>query len=158
MFRFRHDGSGELAYATRESAGFDLTAREGGTVAPGAWRLFGTGLHIVERQEPQKIAGPGEEPMLVLPELQIRSRSGLASRSGIVVLNSPSTIDADYRGEIFVCLHNLGPEPFEVCPGDRIAQAVCALVAQVPGIPLRDVSRGTAGFGSTGVRGPPLEV
>jgi dUTP pyrophosphatase len=86
----------------------------------------------------------------VLPELQIRPRSGLAAKFGITVLNTPSTIDADYRGEIKIPLINHSKQPFEVRMGDRVAQGVCALVFHAPNIPVRDVERGEGGFGSTG--------
>ena len=89
-------------------------------------------------------------------EIQIRSRSGLAAKAGVMVLNSPGTIDSDYRGEVKVILINLGQERFKVAPGDRIAQAVVTIVQQVN---LHDIGiknltqsiRGSQGFGSTGV-------
>ena len=89
-------------------------------------------------------------------EMQIRSRSGLAANSGVMVLNSPGTIDSDYRGEVKVILINLGHERFKVEPGDRIAQGVVTIVQQVN---LHDIGiqnltktiRGSQGFGSTGV-------
>jgi len=86
-------------------------------------------------------------------EAQVRPRSGLALTHGVTVLNSPGTIDADYRGEVKVLLVNLGDEPFEIRRGDRIAQVVVAPVAQVELVPVETVTgttRGRGGFGSTG--------
>jgi dUTP pyrophosphatase len=86
-------------------------------------------------------------------EGQVRPRSGLALRHGIGIVNSPGTIDADYRGEIRVVLINLGQEPYEVRPLDRIAQLVVAPVLQVElreGVRLDDTARGEGGYGSTG--------
>ncbi|MPN42031.1 Deoxyuridine 5'-triphosphate nucleotidohydrolase [bioreactor metagenome] len=87
-------------------------------------------------------------------EAQIRPRSGLALRSGITLLNTPGTIDSDYRGEIRIIVINLGQEPFEIKPGDRIAQMVIAPVVQLKweeSSSLSDSQRGEGGFGSTGV-------
>jgi len=86
-------------------------------------------------------------------EAQIRPRSGLALRHGITLLNSPGTIDADYRGEIMVLVVNLGDQPFSVRRGERIAQMVIASVARaefVPTVHLSATDRGSGGFGSTG--------
>ncbi len=86
-------------------------------------------------------------------EAQIRPRSGLANRHGVTVLNSPGTIDADYRGEIMVILINLGEEPFEIHRGDRIAQMVVSPVSAAAFFEmdiLDDTERGPSGFGSTG--------
>jgi len=86
-------------------------------------------------------------------EAQIRPRSGLALKHGVTVLNSPGTVDADYRGEVKVLLVNLGSEPFMLCRGDRIAQCVVARVAHVSielAEELRATPRGEGGFGSTG--------
>ena len=87
-------------------------------------------------------------------EAQIRPRSGLAARSGITILNSPGTIDSDYRGELEVILVNLGEEPFVVNDGDRIAQMVISPVARAvvsEAQVLSETKRGSGGFGSTGV-------
>lgn len=136
------DASGRLPeYSTPDSAGMDLRAflSEPVTIAPGARALIPTGLRIA------------------LPrgfEMQIRPRSGLALRSGIGVLNSPGTIDADYRGEIGIILANFGSEPFTVNNGDRIAQAVVTRYAYAvwqPCTELDDTVRGEGGFGHTGV-------
>lgn len=87
-------------------------------------------------------------------EAQIRPRSGLAAKNGITVLNSPGTIDADYRGEINVILINLGQEPFTISRGMRVAQMVIAPVTQIDILEvekLDQTARGTGGFGSTGL-------
>jgi dUTP pyrophosphatase len=89
-------------------------------------------------------------------EGQVRPRSGLALKNGVTVLNSPGTIDSDYRGEVAVILINLGSEPVEITRGARIAQLVVAPVTQalfVEAADLADTARGAAGFGSTGVDG-----
>lgn len=128
------------AYATASSAGVDLSAAvaEPVTIAAGARALVPTGL------------------ALALPEGyegQVRPRSGLALRHGVTVLNSPGTIDADYRGEIQVILINLGNAPFVVKRGERIAQMIVAPVTHAAlseAQTLDDTSRGGSGFGSTG--------
>ncbi len=128
------------AYATRGSSGMDVRAvvREPVTLAPGARAAIPTGL-AVELPEGY--------------ELQVRPRSGLALKHGVTCLNSPGTVDCDYRGEIRVILANLGNEPFRVCRGDRIAQLVLATVARaeiVTSDTLSETDRGAGGFGSTG--------
>lgn len=88
-------------------------------------------------------------------EIQVRPRSGLAAKNGITVLNTPGTIDSDYRGELMVILINLGEEDFTVSNGDRIAQLIVAPVTQgvyVPVEKLDETERGAGGFGSTGVK------
>ena len=125
-------------YASAGSAGLDLYAAAGPlTLAPGARALVATGLALAL---PEGFEG------------QIRPRSGLALKHGVTVLNSPGTIDSDYRGEIGVLLVNLGETPFVVERGMRIAQLVIAPVARVRlaegEVPPSD--RGTGGFGSTG--------
>ncbi len=128
-------------YATGQSAGMDLKANIGEPVvlAPLQRAMIPTGLYIA------------------LPEgteAQIRPRSGLAARHGITVLNSPGTVDADYRGEIRVILVNLSDEPFTVNPGERIAQMVIARYERVvweESETLDETERGAGGFGSTGV-------
>lgn len=129
------------SYATENSAGMDLYAAvpDHMTIAPGTWEKIPTGLSMA------------------LPfgyEAQIRSRSGLALTDGIIVLNSPGTIDADYRGQIFVVLYNAGKKPFLLKRGMRIAQMVIAPVTQAEWLEidrLNTTQRGTGGFGSTGV-------
>lgn len=129
-------------YATEQSAGMDLRANiEGQTVIHPMQRLLiGTGLHIA------------------LPkgyEAQIRPRSGLALKHGITVLNSPGTIDADYRGEIGVLLINLSDKDFVINDGERIAQMVIASHEQVQFSlveALDETQRGEGGYGHTGVK------
>ena len=128
------------AYATPGAAGCDLLAAVDGavTLAPGARALVPTGLLI---------AVPAGY------ELQIRPRSGLALKHGIMVANSPGTIDEDYRGELQIILLNAGTEPFVIERGMRIAQAVLAPVVRAEWVEVEALDatmRGTAGFGSTG--------
>jgi dUTP pyrophosphatase len=128
------------AYQTADSAGMDLLAAIGEDVvlAPGERKLIPTGLAIA--------LPPGYEA-------QVRPRSGLALRNGITQLNTPGTIDADYRGEIGVILINHGAEPFTVTRGMRIAQMVVAPVIQARWnevTELDETERGSGGFGSTG--------
>lgn len=131
-------------YATSLSAGVDLLAAiaEPITLEPGEWQLIPSGVAI---------ALPGGY------EAQIRSRSGLAYKHGVVILNSPGTIDADYRGELKGILMNHGHEPFTVTPGMRFAQLVIAPVSHVQWNAVEalenDTERGTGGFGSTGLIG-----
>lgn len=133
-------GNGLLlpAYATSGAAGMDVVAAEDVTLAPGARGAIATGFAIA------------------IPEgyeVQVRPRSGLALKHGITCLNTPGTIDADYRGEIKVILANLGSEPFEVKRGERIAQLVPAAVTPATMVEvetLDDTARGGGGFGSTG--------
>ena len=131
------------AYQTSEAAGLDLMAAvpesEPLTLAPGQYALVPTGLAIA--------LPPGHEA-------QVRPRSGLAAKHGVTVLNSPGTIDADYRGEVCVILRNVGAEAFVVARGMRIAQMVIAPVtrAEVAEVAELDVTgRGDGGFGHTGV-------
>ena len=129
-------------YATPQSAGMDLRANteEPFTLNPLERRLVPTGL------------------FMALPEgyeAQVRPRSGLALKHGITVLNTPGTIDADYRGEIGVVLVNLSNEPFTVEPGERIAQIVIAKHEQADFVvveELDETERGAGGYGHTGVK------
>lgn len=130
------------AYETLASAGMDLRAQlsEPVTLQPLGRALIKTGLFI-------------ELPIGY--EAQVRPRSGLAAKKGITVLNSPGTVDADYRGEIGVILVNLSQEPFVVENGERIAQLVIAKHERAEWIEvdeLSETSRGAGGFGSTGVK------
>jgi dUTP pyrophosphatase len=126
------------SYATEHAAGLDVVAAESLTLAPGARHAVATGFAIA------------------IPhgyEVQVRPRSGLALKHGITCLNTPGTIDSDYRGEVKVILANLGSDPFEIARGERIAQLVPAPVlraafAEVES--LDDTARGAGGFGSTG--------
>jgi len=133
------------AYQTPGSAGLDLLAAIAPNaklvIEPGTRELVPTGLRL-------------ELPLGF--EGQVRPRSGLALKNGVTVLNSPGTIDSDYRGEVAVILINLGSEPFEITRGARIAQLVVAPVTQavfVEASDLADSTRGAGGFGSTGVEG-----
>ena len=128
------------AYATALSAGMDIRANlsESLILQPLERKLVPTGLFL---EIPEGF------------EVQIRPRSGLAFKHGITVLNSPGTIDADYRGEVGVLLVNLSNEPFEIQPGERIAQMVVASYTQAELIETTELSatdRGSGGFGSTG--------
>jgi len=130
------------AYETSDAAGMDLRAAVDNsapvTLAPGERAMVPTGLTIA------------------LPagyEAQVRPRSGLAAKHGVTCLNSPGTIDADYRGEVKVILINLGQEPFVIRRGERIAQMIIAPVTRAElnvVAELDDTKRGSGGFGSTG--------
>jgi dUTP pyrophosphatase len=128
------------AYATAGAAGMDVVSAESVTLAPGARHAVATGLAIA------------------IPdgfEVQVRPRSGLALKHGVTCLNTPGTIDSDYRGEVKVILANLGDQPFEIARGDRIAQLVAAPVQRAwfdEVASLDETARGAGGFGSTGVR------
>jgi dUTP pyrophosphatase len=130
-------------YQSEQAAGLDLLAAVSAeapvTIAPGERAAIDTGLIIA--------LPPGTEG-------QVRPRSGLASRHGVTVLNSPGTIDADYRGEVRVILVNLGHDPFTVERGMRIAQltigpSIRGVICEVPS--LDETTRGVGGFGSTGL-------
>ena len=126
------------AYATEGAAGVDLRASESYVIPAGGRALVSTGLRVA------------------IPEgyeAQVRPRSGLAIKHGVTLLNSPGTIDSDYRGEIGVIMINLGTEPFAIQPGDRIAQMVFAPVTKAifeEADELDATDRGEGGFGSTG--------
>jgi dUTP pyrophosphatase len=130
------------AYATADACGMDLRANieASVTLQPLQRALVGTGLYMA------------------LPkgyEAQVRPRSGLALKHGLTVLNSPGTVDADYRGEIKVMLINLSGEAFVLEDGERIAQLVVASHVQVtwqPVVAIDDTPRGQGGFGSTGIQ------
>lgn len=149
MLKLKHEGSGKIFYATKLSAGFDICANQEAVIPPKKWMLIRTGLFITESAQAQLVQ-VGQEQWMCVPEIQIRPRSGLAAKYGITVLNSPSTIDADYRGEIMVNLINHGEEDFVVQVGDRIAQGICSLSAQLDCLDIKDVERNTGGFGSSG--------
>ncbi|MDO4218935.1 MAG: dUTP diphosphatase [Synergistaceae bacterium] len=128
------------SYATDGASGMDIRAIEEATIAPLARALISTGLYF---ELPEGT------------EAQVRPRSGLAIKNGITVLNSPGTIDADYRGEIKIILINLNSEPFTVHVGDRIAQVVFATVTKANLVEVKKINeteRGVGGFGSTGVQ------
>ncbi len=132
------DGLPLPAYATAGAAGMDVVSAEAMTLAPGARAAVATGFAIA------------------IPEgyeVQVRPRSGLALKHGVTCLNTPGTIDSDYRGEVKVILANLGDAPFVVARGDRIAQLVPAPVQRATldlVEMLDDTERGHGGFGSTG--------
>jgi dUTP pyrophosphatase len=132
------EGLAAPTYATNGAAGLDVLAAEDVTLAPGQRHAVSTGFAIA------------------IPagfEVQVRPRSGLALKHGITCLNTPGTIDEDYRGEVKVILANLGSEPFEVRRGERIAQLVPAPVVKATFREveaLSETDRGTGGFGSTG--------
>ena len=127
------------AYATTGAAGMDVVAAEDLDLAPGARHAVATGF------------------AMAIPEgyeVQVRPRSGLALKHGITCLNTPGTIDSDYRGEVKVILANLGDATFPIRRGDRIAQLVPAPVQRAVFVAvdsLDDTARGAGGFGSTGV-------
>jgi dUTP pyrophosphatase len=130
-------------YATSGSAGFDLRSNVNLTIQPGDFDKVPTGLFF---ELPENF------------EMQVRPRSGLAAKHGVTVLNSPGTIDSDYRGEIIVILINHSKEPFKIEIGDRIAQGVIAQTS-TNYIKLNSVSeisenteRNSGGFGSTGIK------
>jgi dUTP pyrophosphatase len=126
-------------YMTEGSAGCDIDSTEKHVLQPGERHLFSTGIYL-------------EVPKG--HECQIRPRSGLAFKHGVTVLNSPGTIDCDYRGEVKVLLINHGQEPFEISIGDRIAQLVFAAVKQAKFVKgdLSSTDRSVGGFGSTGIK------
>lgn len=126
------------SYASAHAAGLDVVAAESLILAPGARHAVATGFAVAIPEG---------------HEIQVRPRSGLALKHGVTCLNTPGTIDADYRGEVKVILANLGDAPFEIVRGERIAQLVPAAVLQanfnvVDSLP--ETGRGSGGFGSTG--------
>lgn len=121
-------------------SGYDLSSCEHITIPPKQWKVVHTGLHFKIPED---------------HEIQIRPRSGLAAKKGITVLNAPGTVDFSYSGEIMVILYNAGEYPFDIHPGDRIAQAVLAPVIASEIETLQELptnnSRGEKGIGSTGI-------
>lgn len=125
-------------YETEGAAGLDVCSKMSIDIQPGDTALIPTGLYV---EIPEGF------------EIQVRPRSGLALKRSITVLNTPGTIDADYRGEIGVILINHGKEVFKIIEGDRIAQLVLSRVERIKWesvLFLDESSRGTSGFGSTG--------
>ena len=133
----------DLSRADIGSAGVDIRSNANVTLLPKQRTLIKTGLHM-------------ELPIGM--EFQIRSRSGLALKNGISVLNSPGTVDATYRGEVGVILYNSGDEPYTILIGDRIAQGVFALyespiIEKVESLEeLSETDRGESGFGGSGIK------
>jgi len=130
-------------YQTAGSSGLDLLAAIAGeqVIEPGGWALISTGI---------RVAIPAGY------EAQVRPRSGLALRHGLTLLNTPGTIDADYRGPVAVILFNAGDQPFVVRRGDRIAQMVIAPVCRARLVEVNavnDTERAEGGFGHTGITG-----
>lgn len=144
VIRFKQLPNGEglatPSRATEGSAGIDIQSADGAVLGPGQWQAFGTGYAV---EIPKGMEG------------QIRPRSGLAMRHGLTVLNSPGTIDCDFRAEVKVILINHSLiESFVVSRGDRIAQLVVAPIAVMPiecVTELTETVRGEGGFGSTGI-------
>lgn len=137
-----YDGLDLPHYATEHAAGMDFYAaiEKPITLKPGERTLIPTGISVALQEG---------------YELQIRSRSGLSLKNGIICLNSPATIDADYRGEIGIILANCGTEDFVVERGTRVAQMVIARYSRVTWeqtTELSETARGTGGFGSTGIK------
>ncbi len=126
-------------YAHAGDAGMDLYSIEETTIEPFTWKKIGTGLAM---QLPKGTEG------------QVRSKSGIALKNGVFVLNTPGTVDENYRGEVCVILYNLSNQPFEIKKGQKIAQLVineiCYVNTKVVTC-LDDTSRGEGGFGSTGL-------
>ena len=134
------DGASLPEYKTTGAAGADVCSNEYCSINPGSWKMVSTGLFP---EIPENF------------EIQVRSRSGLAAKNGVFVLNSPGTVDSDYRGEIKVILANMSDKVFEIKKGDRIAQLVVSPVQQADFSIVSEVSetqRSTGGFGSTGIR------
>ena len=132
------DGASLPRYQTEGSAGMDLVSTEPVELAPGERKLVGTGIHVAI---PAGFEG------------QVRPRSGLAVRHGISMVNTPGTIDSDYRGEIKVLLINLGDSVVKLGQGERVAQLVICPVMRADWLvveSLDDTERGGGGFGSTG--------
>jgi dUTP pyrophosphatase len=144
FMRLEHaEGLPAPSYASEGAAGLDLMAAlpeiEPVVIAPKSWAAIPTGLVF---EIPRGFQG------------EVRPRSGLALRHAVTVLNAPGTIDSDYRGEVRVVLVNLGPEPFTVTRGMRVAQLLFIPVVRVTPTPVRSLSttaRGDGGFGSTGL-------
>ena len=128
------------AYKSDQAAGFDLSSIESVVVAPGEFRMIKTGLAME--------IPPGFEGM-------VRPRSGLAAKHGISIVNTPGTVDSDYRGEIMILLINHGQRGFQVNAGDRIGQMVIneiPIVRLIEVETLNETARGEGGLGSTGVK------
>jgi dUTP pyrophosphatase len=137
-FKKLHQNAVIPTYATKGSAGFDLYSIKKCTIYPQETVLISTGLSL---EIPEGY------------ELQIRTRSSMAMKYGVIVLNSPGTVDSDYRGEIKVILKNTSNNAYVMCANDRIAQGVIQEVTQTSFVEVNELSttdRGEGGFGSTG--------
>ena len=143
-FEMVHEDSHPLHKATLYSTGYDLYSVDNETIPPLGWSVIKTGLKI--------------KKMPYWMEAQIRSRSGMASKKGVFVLNSPGTIDPDYRGEIKVILMNMGHLPYDVSIGDKIAQMVFAEAVSpaLNAVIISHNERGDGGLGSTDKRSDQL--
>ena len=131
------EGAALPEYKTTGAAGADICSNEDCSIDPNNWKMVSTGVFP---EIPENF------------EIQVRSRSGLAAKNGVFVLNSPGTVDSDYRGEIKVILANMSDKPFEIRKGDRIAQLVVSPVQQANFEIVSDISeteRSAGGFGST---------
>ena len=145
----------EICYMTKHSAGFDIAANENRNILPKQWATISTGLFIGGWEPLRLMSNPNDAILYtnvsiieMIPQLQILSRSGLASKAGVVVLNAPGLIDMDFKGELKVILINHGEYPFEIKNGDRIAQCVMSYVSRVLAVQVKDNLR-LGGFGST---------
>lgn len=137
MFKLRCNWlTNEIAYQTLEAAGFDIRTKEPLLLKPGKIQTVKTGIFV------EGLTDEGLDYLSygLIPEIQIRPRSSLAAKYGITVVNTPGTVDADYRGEIMVILGNFGDIPVPLYVGDRIAQGVCNIVTRVA-LPVLSVLR-----------------
>jgi dUTP pyrophosphatase len=150
MIKLEIAGEGNCFYATSDSAGFDVCSQEDVIIPASEYKLITTGLRIVEHSVSENADINGKH-YRVIPEIQIRPRSGLAAKYGVTILNSPATVDADYRGIIMVQIINHSKVDFVIKKGDRIAQGVCAFTLQLPCVEVKSKVRGEGGHGSTGV-------
>jgi len=141
MFKLRCEPGHAPVYMTEWSAGADLTAREEVVLQPGKVAAVPTGVWI---ESMDHIAFTQEKYF----ELQIRARSGLAFKYGIMLANGVGTVDADYRDEIKVLMLNTGSESYKISVGERIGQMILAEVSRISGLEVR--GKRTGGFGSTG--------
>ena len=139
-FEMIHEDSHPLHRSTKHAAGYDIYSVVNEVIPPLGWSVIPTGLKI--KHMPEWV------------EAQIRSKSGMASKKGIFVLNSPGTIDPDYRGEVKVILMNMGHLPYDVSVGDKIAQMVFSehLSPIINSVIISHKERGEEGFGSTGTK------
>lgn len=145
LFRVLHEDAVIPAYQTSGSSGMDLASIEELEIGAGERAVVKTGLGLDLSEHDFKMY---TKPFTI--EAQIRPRSGLAAKHGITVLNTPGTIDSDYKGELMVILYNTSKVPFKISKGDRIAQLVLAPVLLMEAY-VTNNERNDGGFGSTGV-------